>query len=71
MVVLKYINKSYMKEWETIGEFKNEDDALNEIKRFTKECGYTIPYWRVICHKDYKWYDIGSHTQFYKIVEEE
>ena len=68
MVKLMYINKTYMEDWEFINEFESEEDALAEIKRFTKECGYTIPYWRVTSHEDYKWYDIGSYTQFYKIV---
>lgn len=55
---------------EYIGDFITEEDALNEIKNFWSDLGYTIPYFRLIRYEEYTTIDFSSHTLFYRLYKD-
>ena len=50
----------------------NDEDIYNAIKAYVTELNpkYRIYYTRSWCKDNVRWYDVGSHTEFFKLVEE-
>ena len=54
-----------------IGTPNNEDESWQLIKSFCDERHFNIPYTRMWITSDgEKYYDVGSHTEFFVEVEE-
>ena len=52
-----------------IGTAQNEQDGIKIIENFLFLYNYKVPYWRVWEEDGKKWYDVGSHTEFFYIQE--
>ena len=50
----------------------NDEDIYNAIKAYVAELNpkYRIYYTRSWCKDGVRWYDVGSHSEFFKLVEE-
>lgn len=48
-----------------ISEIKNEDEVYSVINNFLKQHNYKSPYVRSWEQDGYKWYDVGSHSEFF------
>ena len=53
-----------------IADVQNEEQAINEIKKFCHNKNYSIPYFSVTCHTNVIIYDVGSYTQFFYLYLE-
>lgn len=42
-----------------------ENDALNAMNEFMRKHNYAAPYIRSWEANEQKWYDVGSHTEFF------
>jgi hypothetical protein len=71
MFRLEYINRNTTNKWEFIDNFKTEKEAHDNMKEFFRKHNFTSYYLRMMAEDDegYKWYDFGSHSQFYRIKE--
>lgn len=49
----------------------NENEAMKIIKRFCNERNFTIYYYRIWERDNVKVFDVGSHTEFFYLKEEE
>lgn len=56
-----------------LGKYKTERGAIRRINRFCDEHNFKVYYMRTADHVDegYKWYDVGSHTEFFYLYYEE
>lgn len=55
-----------------IGEVAKEEDVFELINDFLDKHNFTSYYIRTWCKNKRKWYDVGSHTEFFYInVENE
>lgn len=63
-VFFKRHNNSTVK----IGQCCNYDDAWEVIAQFLREKRYSYYYIRTWMHDDEKWYDVGSHTEFFVVT---
>lgn len=60
---------SYGKE-RVIAEPKNEEEAFEAIHTFCDERNFRIYYIRTWEHDGRKTFDVGSHTEFFHLLEE-
>lgn len=56
---------------EFIQSVQNENEAMNEIKKFWQKNGYDIPYFRLWQDKDRLKIDFSSHNKFYHLYEDD
>lgn len=64
-----YFENSYG-ERRPIGEAKTSDESWNIIHSFCEERNFKIPYVRSwTTPNGERWYDVGSHTEFFIEVE--
>lgn len=54
-----------------IGTAQNETESIKIIKDFLSAYNYKSPYWRTWEENGKKWYDVGSHSEFFYIQEAE
>ena len=55
------------------GEIKlhyEEKGAIEDILSFCKKNHYNVPYMRINDYPDYWEFDVGSHTEFFKLHKE-
>ena len=67
---MKLVCKKSNNEKRDITEVQNEEQAINEIKKFCHNKNYDIPYISVSYHTNVIIYDVGSHTQFFYLYLE-
>lgn len=53
-----------------LGKYKTEKGAFRRINRFCEEHNFTIHYIRVVETEQYKWYDVGSHCEFFYLYKD-
>ena len=56
-----------------IGEPKTSEESWNLIHKFCEERNFKIPYvrtWGTSSGENGKWYDVGSHTEFFIEIED-
>lgn len=56
---------------ELIGTANNEENCVRIIEDFLSSHDYKAPYWRIWEEDGKKWYDVGSHSEFFYIQETE
>lgn len=65
---MKLMFKSSNGSERTVANVVDENRALKEINNFCYEHGYAIPYIRTFIDDDGATvYDVGSHTEFFKL----
>ena len=65
-----YFENSYM-ERRLIGEPETTDESFKIMREFCEERNFKIYYVRSWCRPDgEKYYDVGSHTEFFVEIEE-
>lgn len=62
---MKLVFKNSNNEKQDIADVQNEEQAINEIKKFCHNKNYSIPYLSVTYHTNVIIYDVGSFTQFF------
>lgn len=69
---MKLLFKNSMGKEITIADVADEREAMKEINKFCAERDFTIPYYRYwgSLDEDGITYDVGSHTEFFKLVKE-
>ena len=53
-----------------LGKYKTEKGAIRRINRFCDEHNFKIYYMRITETEEYKWYDVGSHSEFFYLYKE-
>lgn len=53
-----------------LGKYKTENGAIRRINRFCEEHNFKIYYMRITETEEYKWYDVGSHSEFFYLYKE-
>ena len=67
---MKLVFKNSNNKKQDIADVQNEEQAINEIKKFCHNKNYSIPYLSVTYHTNVIIYDVGSYTQcFYLYLE--
>ena len=54
-----------------IGRPQTEEDAMRMMTEFCVERNFRIYYVRETLMPGYKWYDVGSHSEFFYLWEDE
>ena len=54
-----------------IGTAQNETESIKIINDFLSAYNYKAPYWRIWEENGKKWYDVGSHSEFFYTQEAE
>lgn len=62
---MKLVFKNSNNKKQDIADVQNEEQAINEIKKFCHNKNYSIPYLSVAYHTNVIIYDVGSYTQFF------
>lgn len=62
---MKLVFKNSNNKKQDIADVQNEEQAINEIKKFCHNKNYSIPYLSVTYHTNVIIYDVGSYTQFF------
>lgn len=62
---MKLVFKNSNNKKQDIADVQNEEQAINEIKKFCHNKNYRIPYLSVTYHTNVIIYDVGSYTQFF------
>lgn len=52
-----------------LGKYKTEKGAVRRINRFCEDHNFKIYYMRIVEHDEYKWYDVGSHSEFFYLYK--
>lgn len=52
-----------------LGQYETERDAVRGIIRFCEDHNFMIHYMRVTETDEYKWYDVGSHSEFFYLYK--
>lgn len=67
---MKLVFKNSNNKKQDIADVQNEEQAINEIKKFCHNKNYNIPYLSVAYHTNVIIYDVGSYTQFFYLYLE-
>ena len=62
---MKLVFKNSNNKKQDIADVQNEEQAINEIKKFCHNKNYSIPYLSVTYHTNVIIYNVGSYTQFF------
>lgn len=54
-----------------LGVCETEKDAVRHICRFCDEHNFIIHYMRFVDSTNFRWYDVGSHSEFFYLYYEE
>nr|DAQ07445.1 MAG TPA: hypothetical protein [Caudoviricetes sp.] len=54
----------------TIAYVNDDDEVMGEIKRFCQERDFKIPYTRTWEKDGVVTFDVGSHTEFFKLYKD-
>ncbi len=65
--MILYFENRY-RERRELGNFLTEEDAWREIKNFCDNHNFKINYVRSWVEKNEKWYDVGSHSEFFVLA---
>ena len=66
--MVEYINsKGHAK---VISNSITKKEAIKDILSFCKKNHYDVPYMRINDYPDYWEFDVGSHTEFFKLYKE-
>ena len=66
--MVEYINSKGHKK--VISNSITKKDAIKDILSFCKKNHYDVPYMRINDYPDYWEFDVGSHTEFFKLHKE-
>lgn len=64
-----YFEDSYGRK-RLLGKYKTEKGAVKRINRFCEEHNFKIYYMRITETAEYKWYDVGSHSEFFYLYKD-
>lgn len=67
---MKLVFKNSNNKKQDIADVQNEEQAINEIKKFCHNKNYSIPYLSVTYHANVIIYDVGSYAQFFYLYLE-
>ena len=67
---MKLVFKNSNNKKQDIADVQNEEQAINEIKKFCHNKNYNIPYLSVAYYTNVIIYDVGSYTQFFYLYLE-
>ena len=67
---MKLVFKNSNNKKQDIADVQNEEQVINEIKKFCHNKNYNIPYLSVAYHTNVIIYDVGSYTQFFYLYLE-
>lgn len=67
---MKLVFKNSNNKKQDIADVQNEEQAINEIKKFCHNKNYSIPYLSVTYHTNVIIYEVGSYTQFFYLYLE-
>ena len=63
-----YFENSFGKK-KLLGQYETERDAVRDIIRFCEDHNFTVHYIRTTEAEEYKWYDVGSHSEFFYLYK--
>lgn len=64
-----YFENSFRKK-KLLGQYETERDAVRGIIRFCEGHNFTVHYMRTTETEEYKWYDVGSHSEFFYLYKD-